>query len=418
LRHFRSATRGRRGSSLVVVAVLLATIAGFSLAAVVVTNAANREQVATKNRIAAMYVAEAGMSQALFDLTSGGTGAMGTAAAPIEWERSRIWVETTDLGGGRTSLRSSGVDRGAGYRVEVVVQESSSNLFEWAAFGDAGMTLASNAMVDSYNSSLGPYEDQETNGSGQDTYALENGNVGSNQNVALESNAGVHGLATPGPAGAATTVGNSFITGATTPALAPFPLPALNIPVIAPSGSLVVTSSTVLPAGNYNYTELTVDGNEQLLIEGPATIVVTDMTVDSNSKIIVDATNGEVEFFVLDDFVMNSNTLIASTTYNPADVRINLESDNVIDPSVNVDLDEVDFDSNAKLYGTIYAPNAAIEINSNFELFGSLVAYHVHLDSNSKVHFDEALLNGNATTTSSYVTVMWHGVPFTPHGSY
>ena len=114
---------------------------------------------------------------------------------------------------------------------------------------------------------------------------------------------------------------------------------------------------------------LRIDSNDDLTIIGPATIVATDMAMRSNAELTIDATNGPVEFFVLDDFVLDSNTLVASTTLTPADVTFNLLSDNIIDPNVNIDVDYVDFNSNAQLYGTIYAPNAAIDINSNFELF-------------------------------------------------
>lgn len=111
---------------------------------------------------------------------------------------------------------------------------------------------------------------------------------------------------------------------------------------------------------------------------------------------------------------MNSNTLIASTTMTPADVAINLLSDNIIDPGLEVDLDEVDFDSNAELYGTIYAPNASVVINSNFELFGSLMARAVHLDSNSKIHFDEALLKADSDEELQFEAVAWRQLPYHP----
>ena len=178
------------------------------------------------------------------------------------------------------------------------------------------------------------------------------------------------------------------------------------------SGNYAASGTTTLASGEYNFGTFAIDGNAKLVIVGPATIVVDDMTLDSNAELIIDATAGGVEFFVKDDFVMNSNTLITSTTYTPADVTINLESNNVIDPDTSVDLDAVDFDSNAQLYGTIYAPNASVEINSNFELFGALTAYKVHLDSNSLVHYDEALANVNANASTAYTMSLWRGAPY------
>ena len=87
-----------------------------------------------------------------------------------------------------------------------------------------------------------------------------------------------------------------------------------------------------------------------------------------------------------------------------------LESDNIIDPDIDVSLDpaHVDFDSNSEIFGTIYAPNAHIEIDSNFRLYGSLIARSVRLDSNSRIHFDEALLNAAGSGASgAYETLCW-----------
>ena len=134
----------------------------------------------------------------------------------------------------------------------------------------------------------------------------------------------------------------------------------------------------------------------------------------SNTKLIVDASAGPVEIYVVNDFVLNSNSLVASTTYTPADVAIYLQSDNVIDPNLNVDLDDVDLDSNVEVYGTIYAPNASIDINSNFELFGAVMAYELHLDSNSYIHFDEALLNNFPVGPPDYRAMLWRSMAFRP----
>ena len=137
--------------------------------------------------------------------------------------------------------------------------------------------------------------------------------------------------------------------------------------------------------------------------------------IGSNAKILIDATNGPVEFFVHHDFLMDSNTEIRSTTYTPMDVLINLLSDNVFDPDAIVALDEVDFDSNAKLYGVLYAPNARIEINSNFEVFGALIARSIRLNSNARLHYDEMVSTMGADEGApSYTKILWAELTVSP----
>src|SRR5262249_3528748 len=130
-----------------------------------------------------------------------------------------------------------------------------------------------------------------------------------------------------------------------------------------------------------------------LNVTGPATLVFDSLSLASQAKIAANCAAGPVKIYVQNNFVMSSNTLVSSTTKKPSDVSLFLNSDNILDPDGSVDLDQIDFNSNSQLYGTIYAPHASITINSNFELFGSLVAKTVWLDSNSRIHFDEQLLN-------------------------
>jgi hypothetical protein len=155
-----------------------------------------------------------------------------------------------------------------------------------------------------------------------------------------------------------------------------------------------------------------VNPNNQLTIVGPASIVVTNLELRNGARIVVDATLGPVEFYVIDDFIMNSNSAIYSTQHHPLDIRLNLLSDNVINPDVTVQLDVLEFESNTNLHGIVYAPNAEVVIDSNFQLYGSLVARRIDLDSNVGIHFDEALLTAAATGMQAYETVCWRDIPY------
>jgi len=393
----------------VIVVLLMSVFAVLSLSLVSANVATGKEHRQLRDSLAARCASEAGIGAAFFNLESGGTGNLGGEEAPETLGSDTYWVQASDLGDGYVSLSSTGRSNRTETRVELIVLSASSAFFRWGAFGDVSMTIDSNAFFDAYDSSLGSYDDQDVNGNGSSRHASDDGSIGSNGDISLDSNAKVFGGAVPGPGHSTSVTGNAFVTGSTTPADSPTDMPALDIPVFPPSGSLEVGSSDSdsLVSGEYNFATFHLDSNATLDITGPATIVCGDMILDSNAEIHIDATNGPVEFYVVDDFALNSNTLITSLTNTPADVTINLESDNVIDPEVTVDLDEIDFDSNAQLYGTIYAPNAAVDINSNFELFGAIIAHNLHLDSNSRIHYDEALMEAGGGSGNDYETVCW-----------
>ena len=306
------AAKDRRGGSLVMMSMSATALATLAMSMAVVSKARSEEQSSAKQELAALYSAEAALAEAVFTMETGGSGA-------VQWKNyggANYSVQSAPVNATVTSLTAAASNGSARARVELQVRQTTGSMWQFGAFGDLDLTMDSNAHVDSYDSGAGAYSSQEVNGNGNATYANSNGHVGSNQDVQLDSNASVHGNSASGPSGSTTTIGNSFVTGSTTPAAAVVALPPIVVPVIASSGTMVVSGSQTLAPGNYNFDLLRIDSSDDLTVIGPATIVATDMVMRSNSELIVDATNGPVEFFVLDDFVLDSNTLLNSTTPN------------------------------------------------------------------------------------------------------
>ena len=413
-------SRNKRGSTMVIVALLVAAVAMLSLTLLSTLRSSQQENQGSRESLSALYACEAGLSAAVRSLATGGSGDLGTQYAPVDYGEQSYWVVSTPMGAGRTSLRSVGRDDRARMGVEVVVQPDADSFFRWAAFGEELLHMDSNARTDSYDSSVNPgqnsYPDQAVNGSGSNQYANTNGDVGSNGNITMDSNIGVWGDAHPGPTGSVTgsQSGDPNISGATTPLASTVELPDVIVPSITSSGDYLVASNGItLASGGHHFANFEVGTAKTLTINGPATIVCDNFKLKSGSKVIVNATNGPVRFYVLNDFVLNSNTKIYSTTYSPLDVAFNLLSDNILDPGVDVTFDEdlVDFDSGSMLYGTIFAPSAEITIDSNFEQFGSLVARRTYLYSDAQIHYDELLATVSQEAQNIFTTLCWRVVP-------
>ena len=270
--------------------------------------------------------------------------------------------------------------------------------------------MDSNAMVDSYDSSLGTYASQATNGIDPDQYAGESGNVGSNGNIDLLANTVVHGNATPGPAGTVTVGPSASVSGATSPMVVPAELPPIDVPVIPSSGDLVVPAgnTVVLGAGDYHFTSLAAGSDAILQINGPARVVFDALALNSTEQLLVDGTNGDVEIYVETDFLLDSNTLMAPISGIPSELQLFLNGDNIGGP-----LDQVVLNSNAEFYGRLYAPHAAIDLQSNFALYGSIVTRRLKLDSNSRVHFDTTLTAAmSGSVLIGFETVSWRELSF------
>jgi len=391
-------------------------MAAMSMALVAVSLGDSKEQRGEKEKLRAAYVSQAGLSQAMYQLQRGLSGNVGSPQNPVNWGGSTCWVEEFHITPSILRLRSSGVDNGTGSAEELVVRAVPNTIWMYGAFGREHLHMDAFARVDSYDSSLGSYASQAS-GSGYDLHALSNGDVGSNGDINMDVNGTVWGDAIAGPGRATTVLGNADVFGSTTAASQLVNLPVINVPAYPSSGNLTVTNSTTLGSGNYNFTNLRVNASKTLTINGPANIVCTNLELRSNSNLIVNATNGIVTFYVIDDFIMNSNAQFRSTNSVPADLRINLLSDNVINPEISVQLDEIVLDSNTQVHATVLAPNAQVVIDSNFQMFGSLMARSLDLHSNARFHFDEALMDATADGIPTYETMAWREMPYHPPGS-
>lgn len=404
--------REERGGALVSVILVSAVLASASMGALCLTIAGHNERRGAQEDMHARYVCQAGLSNAVFDVQRGQTGVLGTATNPVQWDDSRYYVQRTDLGGGLIQLTATGIEDRAGSRMELVMREVPTLSYRYGAFGKDYFHLDSNAHVDSYDSTAGTYAAQATNGSGSDQHARTEGDIGSNGYITIEQNAKVWGDAPCGPSQTTTVMGNAVVTGSTSPAPSTQTLPTITVPAIASMGALTVSANTTLAPGNYRYTTLRINASKDLTINGPATIVCTNFDMKSNTNFLVNAAGGPVTLYVIDNFTLAQNAIMRSTTYDPHALMVNLLSDNVINPETNVQVDDVSFLSNSKLYGTITAPTARIVINSNFELFGSLVARSVDLHSNSFLHFDESLNVMSAVGTPDWEILSWRTLPY------
>jgi hypothetical protein len=388
-------------------AIAFLAVLAMSMVAIQMDGAVEQHRGQAESR--ALLAAEAGLSEAYMELETSGDGVVGSQDAPVKLSSGRVFVTKQTFGPTNKLVRLTSTARvgNSNARAELVLRDNVDTIFVWGAFGDTDINLSSQAKVDSYDSTLGTYASQAIHGSGSNTWANNAGNIGSNGDVQLKQNALVFGNAAPGPTGTISVLGSAVVSGSTANSTAAVPLAPIVLPVIVSTGNVTYSANTTLAAGNHHTGATVINTGKTLTVIGPATLIFDSLVMKSGSRLMVDSTNGPVDIYVVDDFIMNSNTLLSSDNRDPRAVRVNLLSDNIINPEVLVDLDEIGLESNASLYGTIYAPDARIDVKSNFEIFGALIAEEVVLASNSRVHYDEALSKVLAPGARRYTRVTW-----------
>lgn len=394
--------RARRGAAALMVLFVLIPLAALTFAFLQMGSAFSREHGYRIEDERALLLAEAGIEEGLFALRSGKTGRVGRPDQPAYFGDGLLWVESdTDAGADLIRLRSVAMVGSGRAAVERLVFHWFDDPSTIGIFSTKDLVLASNTNIDSFDSALGSYADQLA--------AAGGGPLGdravaqSNGDVIVNSTVEVFGDAHPGKDDTVQVPGSSTVTGSVQPAMEPRTLPPVTVPAIPVTGSgkLTVNSPRTLAPGDYHFTEVDLN-SKSLTIQGPARIVVDDFDMDSNTLLTFETSGGRIEVYGTGDFIVSSNTVMQTTQKQAELVGIYFTGG----PSQKVDLN-----SNADFYGTIYSPEGTVEIASNFEIFGSVAADQVILNSNVQLHFDEALLRV-PTDLGNFLPATWVVVDF------
>jgi hypothetical protein len=392
----------RRGAATIFMAVTVVGLGAMSLGLLAMNLSVEREQRGVQRDLTSFYAAEAGISLAFQDVLNGGDGTVGSAEDPVPYGNASYFVQATSLGGFQTSLVATGAADGATSRAELIVMRKATGLFQYAAFGDEGVLLNSAALIDSYRSNEGTYASQYSMGVG---YANAKGHVGSNKDIVMEANTKIAGNVSPGPTGILDAdAPKTYVIGTTNPLPFEVELPAIEVPTLTAGLSISTTADTTIPTGDQYIPSILVGGHDTLTIVGPAQIVTDSLTMSTGSALVLDATNGPIELISTGDFVLSSNATVTTHSAALNDIAVKLTADNWGEGD---DGSLIELHSNSDFKGTIYAPNAFVDINSNFEIFGGVIADFVSLSSNSMVHYDEDLAEGDGTAEMEFETLLW-----------
>lgn len=392
--HRLHARPSRRGATSLVALAILIPLAALTFALLQVGVSQNREHARRVHDEQALFLAEAGLDEALAALREGRSGDVGTQAAPAVLGGGLLWVEADQMANQLLRLRSTGAYESGRACVDRLVFRFADTLFRSALFSSQSLTIGSQAMVDSFDSAAGPYAGQIAG-----SHALDGSIVESNGDVTIDPSVEIWGDVHAGPDGTVSIANSGSVSGSLQPLPETRPLPAVSVPALPSLGDLAVGGSQTIPPGAWRYDAVEVGTEADLTIQGPATVVLEDWSIRSNADLVIDSALGPVEVYVTGDVDLASNSSIVTTSNSAADVTLYLAGG----PGQTADLR-----SNSEFHGAIYAPEGTVTLNSNFELFGAAVADELLVDANARVHFDEALTTSVATFT--FVTDSWSRV--------
>jgi hypothetical protein len=377
--------RREEGIALVITLLVMTILFVMGTAFLSISSTETLIAINERNRVQAFHLAEAGLERAIAELNA--NGAYGGTTGP----------QSLGFGTYETTVTNSGPVPGVvdpkqivsmGYvpnnlvpnraKAQVEVQVQRGSPFQFGLFGMNIFRLESSGtgvVVDSYDSSLGPYDPANP--------GFE-GHIHSNGDIDVEDNSTVRGNAQA--AGTITVGAGSTITGTRTE----------GVPSIGVATSISYPACTggvgISPGGNYVYDPV---GCSLIVIAGKTvtfdqgTHSFGKITVQSGAKIAV---NGPVTLYLTDQFKAEKNAVI-NTSMIPGNLMIfssyNGTDGNGTDAMMMASLALGEF---GEFYAGIYAPNGEVEFNNGgWQIYGAIIAKEIDIEDKSGFHFDKAL---------------------------
>jgi len=373
----------RRGSALVMAILLFLTLMVMTYAFFYVVMGSNARLDAGTDDDRAFYLAEAALFESVQSLRGGGTGEIASEQAPVYFGGGVYWVEKDDLTDKRIRLRITAMAGQGRQALTVVLRDDSEedSLFVATLNSKEKLVMNADVVVDSFQSSLGDYTAQAINTPNTPLHANMNGHVRSNKNVVLNARANVFGDAIPGPSNVVTFGTGAYVSGSITPASEAFDFPPIEVPVLPPAGTYSASGPpSTLASGKYAYDDFTIENGATLTIEGPTEIVVQNFRGAKNGRLLVDATNGPVTFYVENSYTHIKEFEADAVPGSPLALAFMVSAPH-----------DIVFPSATKIRGAYYTPESKILFASGNECWGSFAANGIEMSNNMQFHFDEDL---------------------------
>ncbi|QDV05912.1 hypothetical protein Poly30_14150 [Planctomycetes bacterium Poly30] len=225
-------------------------------------------------------------------------------------------------------------------------------------------------------------------------HTLSGGVLGSNGNITFAdatAAVAVFGSLQPGVNGQVTGLDTATISGSTTPRAMQAQVHPVEIPNLGDAVDLTHSSAIprVVPPGDMRIGTFSAAAGSDVIVRGPARLVVHDLTLEGGSTLTLDTRDGDVELFVTGSILMDPASFVETTGASSKEVSIQAAPEFAGDPGPPLQLD-----ATSRFHGTVYAPGSTVHLGGNFEVFGGVVAQRLEIGAGARLHFDDESYRG------------------------
>ena len=395
--------RGSQSGTAVISSLFLVTIvASLGAGLVQVSSVSTKKQIASIDTTRALYIAEAGLSEAFLAVAQGRSGELASPEEPANFGDGYYWVEATDLPGDQVALKATGLVGHGRFSLSMVLRRAVNEVGSLGMCGLNGVTIGEGAQLDTLevtvvDPKLAPSAPKPTKvrSNGDITvYAAEKGTTQTH----------IQGNIHPGPNGIADLDPGVIVTGTTSGSSRGITLPSFKIPRLGASqGNLgfAEKESEVTLTSDVAFDNIFVPAGKKLTLVGPIRVRVINLVVYGGGELEIDTTAGPVGIYTTGATIFETRSLLSNVGQDPTQCSLFALTPERSRKST------VSMLGSGSFYGMIIAPKSLVDIPGELRVAGSIVAESLNIGAKAHVSFTPELEKGGFGVEMTPTIVAW-----------
>ena len=221
------------------------------------------------------------------------------------------------------------------------------------------------------------------------------GMIGSNGGILFQPSGErveIFGNVVPGPEGTVEGLDQAFVSGDTEPRSSLIEFEPVKVPSVTMAAS--VRHDGLLPMvvapGTSGHESIEVAAGAELVLRGPATIVIGELTLEPGALLTLDTRDGDVVLYVTGGMDLQPGSEAVTTSDYPDELSV------LVGPiATGLGGAPVKLEATSQFHGTIYSPETDVRVGGSFEVYGGIVAKRLEIGPGAKLHFDNARYAGS-----------------------
>ncbi len=420
----RAAARvDRRGAVLFQALIALFAVGALSMGMCQLAAVVARRLGCSLDEKKAFYLAEAGLAEAYVGLAQGKTGVVGSPEMPASFGEGLFWVTAEAASDEYMNLVSTGMCGSGRVRLTAQVTRPAFNYASLGFFSSKQLVIREGSVVDGYDSGIllaglldllhidlgailgglgGLLGGGGLGGLGQPILDLgtildpkaPKGRLTSNEDIVVMGGSRgvttrIDGSVEPGIAKRVITSGHVTLNGRTDSLDEVIAPPVVEFPDIVATLRITQSSAVpfVIPSGDHGYAGLTIAPAREVVLIGPATVVVGDLQIGQGARLRFDTRGGPVTLYISGGLALGSKADISSTNDDPTSVRILVGSPPGGAPAAPL----VSFGTESSALGYLYAPRSQVTLGDGVAFTGAITALNLVLGKKLHLLSDASL---------------------------